>query len=115
MRTIPKVRTAFIGEHFGHWIVPLGWVLFEGQHIVRLLANHLAGDALLAPPPRGYPVHCHDATGHDQSLQQGGDGRDFVGLGVHRRLCPHPLVGRRPGADPVQGALLTRPRPKGTR
>ena len=49
LRTMPKVRAACIGEHCGHWVVPLGWILFEGQHIVRLLVNHLPGDALLAP------------------------------------------------------------------
>ena len=115
MRTIPKVRAAFIGKHFGHLVVQLGLALFEGQHIFRLLVNHLPGDALLAPSPKGYPVNSHDATGHGQSLQQGGDGRDFVGLGVDRLLGQHQPLGRRPGADQVQGALPTRPRPKGPR
>ena len=39
MLTIPKVRTACIGKHCGHWVVPLGLVLREGQHLVRLLGQ----------------------------------------------------------------------------
>ena len=64
-------------------------------------------------PHQGVPGPLSRCT-QTRPVSAAGRGGEFVGLGVHRLLCQHRPVGRLPGADPVQGALLTRPRPKGT-
>ena len=44
-----------------------------------------------------------------QQIQERGDGRDFVGFGVHGHLTQGEALGRRPGADEVQRAEFGRP------
>ena len=77
----------------------------HAQHIVGLLLPDLARNRLLA----AHRIEGHDATLQAQHAQQFRDGRDFVGMVIHRGLGQHQPVGLGPGTHQVQGLQAPAP------
>jgi hypothetical protein len=79
-------------------------VAFDGQHVVGLLLDDLLGDLGLA----AHGVDSHHRPGHFQQIEQLGDGSDLVALLRDGHLAQADLVGRRPGADQMEGRFAGR-------
>ena len=74
-------------------------VVLDLQHIVRLLRHDGLGDLLLA----AHRIDGHGVAFEVEQFQQLRDGRDLVGLLVHRELAEEEPRFGGPGTDQVQG------------
>lgn len=79
-------------------------VVLDGEGIVAALVHDFLGDGLLA----AHRVDSYQRAVEVQQLQQHGNGRDFVGLGVHRYLAQGQVLGRGRAAHQVQRPELCR-------
>ena len=79
-------------------------VVLDREGIVPALVHDLLGDGLLA----AHRVDSYQRAVEVQQLQQHGNGRDFVGFGVHRYLAQGQVLGRGPGTHQVQRPELCR-------
>ena len=87
----PLVETLVVGPHAPYVVGPL----LPDRARNRLLATH--------------GIEGHNTALQAQHAQPLRDGRDFVGLVIHRGLGQHQAVGLRPGAHPVQRAQALTP------
>ena len=88
-------------EQLGCLLVQRSLVALELQDVVGALIDDGFSDLLLAADG----VNGHDSALHIQQLQQLGNGRDLVALGIDSQLPQHHVVGCTPGADHVDGLL----------
>ncbi len=88
-------------EELHRLLVQRALVALELQEVVAALVDDLLGDLLLAA---GRVDGDHRPV-HVQQLQQFGDGRDLVALGVGGQLPQDHVIGLAPGADHVDGRL----------
>ena len=101
---VGEIRGPFQRERVLHAVVEALVVGPHAQYVVGFLLPDLARNRLLT---------AHGIQGHAalqaQHAQQFRDGRDFVGVVVHRRLGQHQAVGLDPGAHQMQGPPIPDP------
>ena len=85
-----------------HGFVQGRMIAFQGEHVISLLVNDLAGY-------RGLAAHGgtrHDAAFQGEQPEEFRDGRDFIGMGLGFELAEHQLGFGHPGADHLRGYTI---------